>query len=94
MVVRLGVEALSKEVANVTKNNKNKITYVCGEEDVVGGVLVDVTWHWLSSGVLRRHAKFFVCAVPKLGVNGGEDLLRRRWPCWKSQAISVVLLLV
>lgn len=75
MVVGLGVEALSKEVANVAEDNKYKITYVCGEKDVVGGVLVDVTWHWLSTGVLGRHAKFFICAVPKLGVNGGEHLL-------------------
>lgn len=94
MVVGLGMEALSKKIANVAKDNKNKITYVGGEEDVVRGVLVDVTWHWLSSGVLRRHSKFFICAVPKLGVNGGEDLLRRRWSCWKGQAISVVVHLV
>jgi hypothetical protein len=63
----------------VTQYNKNKVADVCGEKDVIWGVLFNVGRKRGALLVLAGRSVFFVSAVAKFCMNGGEDLFRGGW---------------
>lgn len=71
-------EALAHEVAEVPETDNQQVAEVCGEEDVMRRVLLGVAAVRRAGRVLAGVAEALVCAVPKLGVDGREDLLAVR----------------
>lgn len=71
----------------MAEDDEDEVADVCREEDVVWRVGVYVTWHRLARRMLRRQTEVLRRAVPELGMDGLEHLLRRWRPCWERQAI-------
>ena len=83
-------EALAHEVAEVPEADNQEVTEVRREEDVVRRVLLGVAAVRRASLVLAGIAKVLVRAVPKLGVHGGEHLLRGRRDLGVREPVDVV----
>lgn len=87
MPVRGPTEAFAHEVAEVPEADNQKVAEVSRKQDVVRRVLLRVAAVRRASSVLAGVAEAFVCAVPKLGVDGREDLLAVWRVAWVRQRI-------
>lgn len=75
MPIRRPAETLAHEVAEVAETDNQQVTEVGREENVVRRVLLGVAAVRRAGLVLASIAVRLVRAVPKLGVDGREDLL-------------------
>jgi hypothetical protein len=67
-------QPFANEISDVTQDNKNKVADICGEEDVIWGVLSDMGRDGGALFMLANRSVLFVSTVAKLCMDGGEDL--------------------
>jgi hypothetical protein len=78
----------------VAENNEDEIADVGGEENVIRRVPFDVSRKLRARDVRRRVPIQLVCAMPKLRVHGGKDLLRGWRSHWQRESVCIVKLAV
>ena len=76
MFVACWAQPFSNKIPDVTQDNKDKVTDVRGQEDVIWRVLFDMGRKGGALFMLASCSVLFISAVAKFCVDGGEDLFR------------------
>lgn len=94
MGIGRGIEAFTNKVAHVPKADEDEIADVGGEKDVVWRVVFDVGGDLGTGDMGRGESEPLVCAMAKLCVDGGEDLLRGGGAGRERETVVVVVVVV
>lgn len=89
MLVRRWVKALPHKVANVAHDDKDEITYICRQQNIIWRILVLMA-ETVTGDVFRGGPVVFVRAVPKFRMDSREHLLRRRGTRRNGQPVTVI----
>jgi len=82
-------QPLANEIPDMAQDNKNKVTDIRREEDVIWWVLFGMGRKGCALFMLANGSVLFVSTVAKFCVNSSEDLFRCRWAQGKQEAIGI-----